>query len=79
MLSAYNWPGCPDAGVKGWLETTDRQSQYVSIITPAEIQKGILLLAQGRRRAELEIWLKMDLEAWFLGRVLPVDRVVAAR
>jgi toxin FitB len=69
VLSEYNRPGGPDAGVKRWLETTDRQS---------EIQKGIELLAEGRRRAQLEEWLKRDLEAWFSGRVLPVDRQVAA-
>jgi predicted nucleic acid-binding protein len=79
VLSEYNRPGGPDAGVKRWLETTDRQSQYVSIITLAEIQKGIELLAEGKRRAQLEEWLKRDLEAWFSGRVLPVDRQVAAR
>jgi hypothetical protein len=36
-----------NAGVKRWLETTDRQSQHVSVITLAEIQKGIELLAAG--------------------------------
>lgn len=41
VLSEYNRPGGPDAGVKRWLETTDRQTQYVSVITLAEIQKGI--------------------------------------
>jgi len=79
VLSEYNRPGGPDAGVKRWLETTDRQSQHVSIITLAEIQKGIELLAEGKRRAQLEQWLTQDLEAWFSGRVLPVDRQVAMR
>jgi predicted nucleic acid-binding protein len=45
----------------------------------AEIQKGIELLADGKRRVQLEQWLKQDLEAWFSGRVLPVDRKVAGR
>ena len=79
VLSEYNRPGGPDAGVRHWLETTDRQSQHVSIITLAEIQKGIELLAEGKRRAQLEHWLTQDLEAWFSGRVLPVDRKVAMR
>jgi predicted nucleic acid-binding protein len=39
VLSEYNRPGGPDAGVKRWLETTDRQSQHVSVITLAEIQR----------------------------------------
>src|SRR6266704_4642804 len=79
VLSEYNRPGGPDAGVKRWLEITDRQSQHVSVITLAEIEKGIELLAEGKRRSQLEQWLKQDLEAWFSGRVLSVDRQVAGR
>jgi toxin FitB len=79
VLSEYNRPGGPDPGVKFWLETTDRQLQYVSVITLAEIQKGIELLADGKRRVQLEEWLRRDLESWFLGRILPVDRRVANR
>src|SRR5579872_3581163 len=78
VLSEYNRPGGPDAGVKHWLETTARQTQHVSVITLAEIQKGIELLAEGRRRTVLERWLRQDLEAWFSGRILPVDRQVGA-
>jgi predicted nucleic acid-binding protein len=79
VLSEYNRPEGPDAGVKRWLETTEGNAQYVSIITLAEIQKGIELLVEGKRRAQLEQWLTQDLEAWFSGRVLPVDRQVAMR
>ena len=79
VLSEYNRPGGPDAGVKRWLETTDRQTQYVSVITLAEIQKGIELLDPGKRRTSLEQWLRQDLEAWFSGRVLPIDRHVGSR
>ena len=56
-----------------------KPSQYVSVITLAEIQKGIELLAEGNRRAQLQQWLERDLEAWFSGRVIPVDRHVAGR
>jgi predicted nucleic acid-binding protein len=37
VLSEYNRPGGPDAGVKTWPETTARLLQYVSVITLAEI------------------------------------------
>jgi predicted nucleic acid-binding protein len=40
VLSEYNRTEGRDSGVKRWLETTARQSQHVSIITLAEIQKG---------------------------------------
>ena len=74
VLSEYNRPGQPNAGVIRWLET-DRHLQYVSVITLAEIKKGIELLAEGKRRLEFEQWLKQGLEAWFDGRMLPVDRM----
>ena len=36
-------------------------------------------MAEGERRAQLEQWLTQDLEAWFSGRILPVDCQVALR
>lgn len=77
VLSEYNRPGIPDAGVRNWLQTTTRELQHVSVITLAEIQKGIELLAPGKRRDQLDLWLKQDLEAWFSSRILHVDRQVA--
>ena len=53
VLSEYNRPGGPDVGVKRWLETTDRQSQHVSVITLGEIQKGIELLAEASAASNL--------------------------
>src|SRR5260370_35485128 len=79
VLSEYNRPGDPNAGVKRWLETTARELQHVSVITLAEIQKGIELLDEGNRRGQLQQWLTQDLEAWFAGRVLYVDRQVSRR
>jgi toxin FitB len=79
VLSEYNRPVGPDAGVKRWLETTNRRIQYVSVLTLSEIQKGIERLAEGKRRAQLEEWLVRDLGVWFSGRVLRLDRRVAAR
>jgi predicted nucleic acid-binding protein len=79
VLSEYNRPGGPDPGVKQWLEITPRQLQYVSVITLAEIEKGIELLPAGRRRTRLEEWLQQELETWFSGRILFIDRQVASR
>ena len=39
----------------------------------------IMALDEGKRRAQLGEWLKRDLETWFSGRVLPVNRQVAER
>src|SRR3984957_1352944 len=79
FLSEYNRRNGPDPGDKRWVETTHLRSQYVSVITLAEIHKGIELLAEGERREQLEEWLKKDFEAWFSDRVLSVDRERAVR
>jgi hypothetical protein len=39
VLSEYNRPGGPDARVKRWLETTNRQTQHVSVITPRRFKR----------------------------------------
>jgi predicted nucleic acid-binding protein len=44
-----------------------------------ELRKGIQLLAPGRRRTELEVWLETDLSAFFSGRILPLTRAIAER
>jgi hypothetical protein len=77
VLSEYNRASGPDMGVKRWLESRPRELQYVSVITLAEIEKGIGLLSEGRRRAQLEDWFKSSLEGWFRGRILSIDRQVA--
>ncbi len=80
VLSEYNRPGgTPDTGVPRWLETAHRDLQFVSVITLAEIQKGIGLLDEGKRRSHLQEWLDTELEEWFSGRILPIDRQVANR
>lgn len=66
----------PNIGVKNWLESTDLDLQYVSVITLAEIKKGIELHVEGKRRSQLEAWLKSDLEEWFAGKILSIDRRV---
>ena len=78
VLSEYSRVAGPDSGGRRWVESTSRASQYVSVITLAEVEKGIELLAPGRRRDELARWLRLDLEAWFEGRSLPVDREIAS-
>jgi predicted nucleic acid-binding protein len=51
--------------------------QFVSVITFAEIQKGIGVLAEGKRRNHLQQWLMTELGEWFSGRIFPIDRSVA--
>jgi predicted nucleic acid-binding protein len=47
VISEYNREQLPHAGVVKWLDTTPEDSQYVSVLTLAEIEKGILRKEEG--------------------------------
>jgi predicted nucleic acid-binding protein len=79
VISEFNKHSGPDASVKRWVETTQLRYQFVSVIRLAEIHKGVELLAEGKRRGQLEVWLETEFERWFADRILPVDRKIAAR
>ena len=78
VLSEFARRDGPDERVATWLRETPREAQFVSVITLAEIDRGIQLLDEGRRRSDLEAWLADDIEVWFVGRILPITREVAA-
>ena len=69
----------PNARVVNWIEATDEDLLFLSVLTLGEIRKGIMELRAGSRRARLESWLETDLRARFAGRILPVDEAVADR
>ena len=77
VLSEFSRRGEPDQRVKSWLTSASPGSLYVSILTLAEIRRGIELLAQGRRRTQLEQWLENDLLGSFVdANVLPVTKPI---
>ncbi|MEX2611112.1 MAG: type II toxin-antitoxin system VapC family toxin [Gemmatimonadota bacterium] len=67
----------PAQGVVAFLQTTTPLDLAISVLTVGEIRQGIVQLASGRRRRELQKWLSVDLLRQFSGRVLPVDEAVA--
>ena len=67
----------PDPGLASWLATVDEDRVYLSVVTLAELRHGIERLADGRRRARLEMWLNQELADRFVGRVLAVDAPIA--
>jgi toxin FitB len=69
----------PEPRVLEWLEGTDERLLFLSVLTLGEIRKGIAGLEQGKRRAQLEAWLGMELPARFAGRILPIDSAIADR
>lgn len=67
--------GRADAQVLQWFSCIKIQHAYLSVISLAEIQTGILLLARRDEQAAaiLQDWLKMRLLPEFAQRILPLD------
>lgn len=63
----------PDASVTHWVDTLEPGSDYLSVVTISEIQKGIEKLADSQRKASLRRWLNDELLARFKGRILVLD------
>lgn len=63
----------PDRQVMDWLDQVDEDRVYLSVISIAEIARGVALLDAGRRRDELASWLTHDLPARFESRLLLID------
>ena len=78
VISEYNREQLPHAGVVKWLDATAEASQYVSVLTLAEIEKGILRKEEGKRRRDLQRGFDQDLPARFAGRILALDARVAS-
>lgn len=61
-----------------WFAEADEDRVYLSVVTLAELRRGVARLAAGHRRNRLDEWLRHDLPLRFEGRILAVDIVVAA-
>jgi toxin FitB len=67
----------PNPGLIGWMESTDEDRVFISVISLAELHYGVERLAAGRRRSRLEEWLRQELPLRFEGRILPIDSNIA--
>jgi predicted nucleic acid-binding protein len=67
----------PNPGLIGWMESTDEDRVFISVITLAELRYGVERLAPGARRRRLEAWLEHEVPLRFEGRILPVDADIA--
>jgi len=69
----------PEPKVTTWIDSTDENLMYLSVLTLGEIRKGIALVRDAARRVVLEAWLDSDLMLRFAERILSIDRAVAGR
>lgn len=76
VLSEVTKPA-PEQRVLNWLGGLDEDRAFISVISIAEIRRGIALMDAGRRRNALDAWLASDLPQRFDQRILPVNEEVA--
>lgn len=69
----------PQVKVAEWVEATNEELIFLSVLTIGEIRKGINLHPDAGKRARLEAWLASEVRARFADRILPVDDAVAER
>lgn len=67
----------PDERVLAWLDRLDEDRTFISVMSIAEIRRGVSLMDDGRKRDALALWLSHDLPQRFERRVIPVDEPIA--
>lgn len=65
--------------VTAWIDATDEERLFLSVVTLGEIRRGVVLLPRGARRTSLEAWLSKDLLLRFSDRILNIDQEIAYR
>lgn len=76
VLSEVTKPA-PDAHVLDWLDRLDEDRSFISVVSIAEIRRGVALMDDGRKRDALAVWLARDLPQRFEQRILAVDESIA--
>jgi len=67
----------PNPGVIGWLADVDEDHAFISVITMAELRRGIGRMQDGIRKQRLAAWLASDLPLRFEGRIVPINATIA--
>ena len=67
----------PNPGLIEWMESTDEDRIFLSVVSLAELRHRVERMAAGKRRSRLEEWLRDELPLRVEGRILSVDINVA--
>jgi len=67
----------PNTGVVRWLAQVDENEVFLSVVTFAELRRGVERLPAGARRRRLDEWLRGELPLRFEARIIGVDGAIA--
>ena len=69
----------PDAGVVAIFAQEDEDALFLSVVSLAELRRGVDRLPTGQRSRRLDQWLREDLPMRFDRRLLGIDAATADR
>lgn len=64
----------PNENLISWLSAQDDRTLYLSVITMAEIMRGIAKLDDGKKKNKLYNWVKNEIPKKFEGRIFDFDQ-----
>jgi predicted nucleic acid-binding protein len=67
----------PQPRVVAWLKQVDEEQVFLSVVSLAEIRRGVELMPADKRRDRIDSWLTVDLPARFHRRILAIDGQIA--
>jgi toxin FitB len=66
----------PSPVLLSWIDSIPEELAYIPSIVLGELEKGVALLDDGKKRQALRLWLE-QLRQRFAGRILPIDEDTA--
>ena len=69
----------PNSKVTKWISSCPEETLYLSTLTIGEIQKGITILPDSRKKDQLQKWLDHDLMKRFDRRIVGIDTKVSQK
>ncbi len=67
----------PNQNVLKWIDSTDEEKLYLSVITLGEIRKGVTGIHDPLRQKKISQWLEVELPNYFEDRILNIDIKIA--
>jgi len=69
----------PNPRVLKWIASVEESSLFLSVLTFAEIHKGIEKLPDSKRKQKLHKWVNSDLKERFKNRIIDLDLKIATK
>ena len=67
----------PDPAVQRWIDSTGESCQYLSVVSLAEIIRGITRHPDSAQQRSLQYWVDDTLRVWFKDRLISISQEIA--